>query len=155
MHTMRCRCALPVATTKPARSNKNVILKMETMQGPLALLRKYTTERTRIKIITRNEKGVRGYCMAYLLAFDKHFNLVLDKVDEVWHRSIKVNKSPLLIDSVPENINSSSRKRANIPTIERKKISKNTEECRRHVNQMLMRGEHVVLICVPNAEHTK
>ncbi|KAH1005810.1 hypothetical protein HUJ04_006725 [Dendroctonus ponderosae] len=89
---------MPVATTKPARSNKNVILKMETMQGPLALLRKYTTERTRIKIITRNEKGVRGYCMAYLLAFDKHFNLVLDKVDEVWHRSIKVNKSPLLID---------------------------------------------------------
>ncbi|KAH1012957.1 hypothetical protein HUJ05_012021 [Dendroctonus ponderosae] len=41
---------LPVATTKPARSNKNVILKMETMQGPLALLRKYTTERTRIKV---------------------------------------------------------------------------------------------------------
>lgn len=40
--------------------------------------------------------------MAYLLAFDKHFNLVLDKVDEVWHRSIKVNQSPLLIGKLSQ-----------------------------------------------------
>lgn len=42
-----------------------------------------------------------------------------------------------------------------IPKIETKKISKNTEECRRHVDQMLMRGEHVVLIHVSAAEENK
>ncbi|XP_050304220.1 U7 snRNA-associated Sm-like protein LSm11 isoform X2 [Anthonomus grandis grandis] len=83
---------LPIQSMQPTRILKNVFTRMEAVQGPLALLRKYVNEKTRIKVVTRNEKGVRGYCIASLLAFDKHTNLVLDEVHEVWRRSIKVKK---------------------------------------------------------------
>ncbi|XP_066151397.1 U7 snRNA-associated Sm-like protein LSm11 isoform X2 [Euwallacea fornicatus] len=94
---------LPVDTRRPQRSPRNVLTKIQTIQGPLALLRKFMEEKTRIKIVTRNEKGVRGYCNAYLLAFDKHWNLVLGEVEEVWMRSIRVRTNPLLI--VPSRTN--------------------------------------------------
>ncbi|KAL1508897.1 hypothetical protein ABEB36_003717 [Hypothenemus hampei] len=141
---------LPVESKKPQRPRKNLFIKMENMQGPLATLRKYMEEKTRIKIVTRNATGVRGYCIAYLLAFDKHFNLVLSEVDEFWHRSIKFKKNPLFTD-VPANEGTTKTKvisnnKIKIPKINSKQISKNTEECTRHVSQMMMRGENVVLI---------
>ncbi|XP_066254544.1 U7 snRNA-associated Sm-like protein LSm11 [Euwallacea similis] len=142
---------LPVDAKRPQRGPRNVLTKIQSIQGPLALLRKYMEEKTRIKVVTRNEKGVRGYCNAYLLAFDKHWNLVLGEVEEVWMRSIRVRTNPLLIG--PDNAPKSTKNRVRIPRIETKKVSKNTEQCRRHVDQMLMRGEQVVL--VTSAEELK
>ncbi|XP_030757043.1 U7 snRNA-associated Sm-like protein LSm11 [Sitophilus oryzae] len=139
---------LPVASKKRQRIEKNVFTRMDAVQGPLALLRKYVKEKTRIKIVTRNDKGVRGYCTAFLLAFDKHFNLALDEVEEFWKRSIKTKFT------VPTNASGtgdvSMKKSGNhvqVPPVKTKQISKNTEECQRYVQRMVMRGEHVVLIC--------
>ena len=39
--------------------------------------------------------GMRGYCVAFLAAFDKHWNLALEDVREVWTRR-KRNKVPAL-----------------------------------------------------------
>jgi hypothetical protein len=39
--------------------------------------------------------GVRGYCLAFLAAFDKHWNLALEDVREVWTRR-KRSKVPAL-----------------------------------------------------------
>ena len=39
--------------------------------------------------------GVRGYCVAFLAAFDKHWNLALEGVREVWTRR-KRSKVPAL-----------------------------------------------------------
>ena len=39
--------------------------------------------------------GVRGYCVAFLAAFDKHWNLALEDVREVWTRR-KRSKVPAL-----------------------------------------------------------
>jgi small nuclear ribonucleoprotein (snRNP)-like protein len=39
--------------------------------------------------------GMRGYCIAFLSAFDKHWNLALEDVREVWTRR-KRRKVPAL-----------------------------------------------------------
>jgi hypothetical protein len=39
--------------------------------------------------------GMRGYCVAFLAAFDKHWNLALEDVREVWTRR-KRRKVPAL-----------------------------------------------------------
>jgi hypothetical protein len=39
--------------------------------------------------------GMRGYCIAFLAAFDKHWNLALEDVREVWTRR-KRRKVPAL-----------------------------------------------------------
>jgi len=47
--------------------------------------------------------GVRGYCVAFLAAFDKHWNLVLEDVHEVWTRR-KRNKVPALGKAVVRSL---------------------------------------------------
>lgn len=47
------------------------------------------------QIWTRNDRGIRGYVLAYLIAFDKHWNLALEEVTEVWTRR-KKRKVPAL-----------------------------------------------------------
>jgi len=39
--------------------------------------------------------GMRGYCVAFVAAFDKHWNLALEDVREVWTRR-KRSKVPAL-----------------------------------------------------------
>ncbi|KAF7275604.1 hypothetical protein GWI33_011507 [Rhynchophorus ferrugineus] len=97
-------------------------------------------------VITRNDKGVRGYCTGVLIAFDKHWNLALTGVVEVWIRPAK-SKYTVLLDKDVESEEVPSRPHPiSPPVIEKKKISKNVIECRQTVSQMIMRGEHVVLI---------
>nr|CAD7264831.1 unnamed protein product [Timema shepardi] len=41
------------------------------------------------QVYIRNMKGIRGYCIAFVAAFDKHWNLALEDVTEVWTRPVK------------------------------------------------------------------
>jgi LSM domain. len=52
--------------------------------------------------------GVRGYCVAFLAAFDKHWNLALVDVREVWTRR-KRSKVPALGKAVVRTQSSSLR----------------------------------------------
>jgi len=51
--------------------------------------------------------GVRGYCVAFLAAFDKHWNLALEDVREVWTRR-KRNKVPALGKAVVRRVGNCS-----------------------------------------------
>jgi len=51
-------------------------------------------ERRRIKIWTRKEDGIRGYLTGFVEAFDKHWNLALRDVDEVFYRKKKLKSIP-------------------------------------------------------------
>jgi len=51
--------------------------------------------------------GVRGYCVAFLAAFDKHWNLALEDVREVWTRR-KRNKVPALGKAVDRSVGNCS-----------------------------------------------
>ncbi|XP_071128355.1 uncharacterized protein [Mytilus edulis] len=78
------------------KMNRNVLTRMsEIDEGPLTILKKAVEKQHRIKVWTRSAVTWRGYCKAYLIAFDKHFNLALMDVDETY-RIPKVIRKPLL-----------------------------------------------------------
>nr|CAH7728038.1 unnamed protein product [Callosobruchus chinensis] len=119
---------------------------MDAMVGPLAFLKKCIEEKKKIKVYTRNEKGVRGYCVAHLLAFDKHWNLMLENVEEHWTRK-KRKKVPAL-DTIELSKKARSKIRPPPITLTEHETDKTLENCSREVFQLMMRGEHVVLITV-------
>jgi len=58
------------------RNNLLLLLADEYQSGALAILCRCVSERLKIKVWTRNYSYVRGICVGYLVAFDKHWNLV-------------------------------------------------------------------------------
>jgi hypothetical protein len=44
--------------------------------GPLSVLSRFLSEKQRIRVYVRRDRAMRGYCDAFLKAFDKHMNLV-------------------------------------------------------------------------------
>lgn len=87
---------------RPRKEHPNTITLMDSVEGPLSVLRRVMAEKTRIKIWTRNEKGFRGLLTGFVEAFDKHWNLALRDVDEQFVRK-KVIKFPVFDDSISEN----------------------------------------------------
>lgn len=116
---------------------KNVLTRMNNVKGPMSLLQRCMNDRIRIKVLTRNMAGIRGYCVGYLLAFDKHFNMALEDVTEVWTRKKHIKTPPL---GPSEEVD------VPIPRVRVRSIDKKTEECERFIKQMMMRGEHVAMV---------
>ncbi|XP_050738188.1 U7 snRNA-associated Sm-like protein LSm11 [Eriocheir sinensis] len=79
------------------RRARNVITRMDEMTGPLALLRQCRDNNTRVKVYTRNHSEVRGVLTGFVVAFDKHWNLALRDVDEVFQKKISC-KAPVFGD---------------------------------------------------------
>ncbi|GLG93097.1 U7 snRNA-associated Sm-like protein LSm11 [Gryllus bimaculatus] len=90
---------MPVSRPAPARTQRTVLTRMreEVPQGPLALLATCAQRRLRVKVYTRHASGVRGYAEAFVAAFDKHWNLALEDVREVWVRRRRPPVPPLVL----------------------------------------------------------
>ncbi|CAB4054946.1 unnamed protein product [Lepeophtheirus salmonis] len=71
---------------KPRKDGPNVWQFMDKVKGPLSLLKKAREEQLRIRVYTRGVNYLRGFMTGYLLAFDKHWNLALIDVDEVFKK---------------------------------------------------------------------
>ncbi|XP_057665701.1 U7 snRNA-associated Sm-like protein LSm11 [Diorhabda carinulata] len=136
---------LPIPSTKN-RKVKNIFTKMEKACGPLEMLKRCVDEEFKVKIYTRNDREVRGYCIAYVIAFDKHFNMALKEVTEKWVRR-KKQKTPAF-DSVEPIKKTKFQRQFRPPEIKvtPHETDKKLENCSRYVSQLMMRGEHVVLI---------
>jgi small nuclear ribonucleoprotein (snRNP)-like protein len=50
------------------------------------LLRRAVDERRRIEVLTRDCRGIYGILTGWLIIFDKHMNLIMSDVDEVFRR---------------------------------------------------------------------
>jgi small nuclear ribonucleoprotein (snRNP)-like protein len=72
----------------------NTIKVMEIIQGPLAALRLAMNEKRRVKVWTRRDTGMRGFLVGFIEAFDKHWNLALRDVDEVFYRKRRDKVTP-------------------------------------------------------------
>lgn len=134
---------MPVSAPRHQRPMRTVLTRMESVTGPLAVLRECVTSQIRIKVITRSMNGIRGYCEAFVVAFDRHWNLALKDIREVWTRKKKskvpaVGSSGTRVESTP----------AAGRTVLVLKSSKKDELLERHVPQLLLRGEHVAVISV-------
>ncbi|CAD1479680.1 unnamed protein product, partial [Heterotrigona itama] len=119
---------------------RNVLAKMQRTFGPLGMLHGYMENRTRVKVYTRNARGIRGHVEAYVAAFDKHWNLALEDCFEVWTRKVK-RKAPAL--GTPSDVKT---KEDAAPKAVVRKIEGKKETLERHVPQMLLRGEQVAII---------
>lgn len=58
-------------------------------RGPLSRIATFCHRKERVKVYIRSAASVRGYCEGYIIAFDKHWNLVMNDVNEVWTRKNK------------------------------------------------------------------
>lgn len=122
-------------------ADKNVISRMGKLRGPLAALYQYMEGRTRVRVYTRDASGVRGHLEAYVAAFDRHWNLALEDCLEVWRRKVK-RKTPALGCLKSEAVSGSDTG----PKVVVKERKGKMETLERHVPQLLVRGEQVVLV---------
>ncbi|GBG85701.1 hypothetical protein CBR_g40430 [Chara braunii] len=53
--------------------------------GPLEMLARCYSDKGRVQVWTRHAKGIRGSCIGFLEAVDKHMDMVLRDVDETYH----------------------------------------------------------------------
>jgi small nuclear ribonucleoprotein (snRNP)-like protein len=74
---------------KPLGSFTEIASMHET--GPLSVLHRAFVQRARVRVLIRYVNGIRGTLTGTLLAFDKHFNLILRDVEEVYSRRLVTN----------------------------------------------------------------
>ncbi|KAL8593280.1 hypothetical protein ACOMHN_009933 [Nucella lapillus] len=57
-------------------------------QGPLSILRRSVQEKMKVRVWTRSVRNIRGISTGYVVAFDKHMNLAMMDVDEVYRKPL-------------------------------------------------------------------
>ncbi|ESO82028.1 hypothetical protein LOTGIDRAFT_170438 [Lottia gigantea] len=65
---------------------RNILTRMEKeeLAGPLSLLQQCLMKKHNVRVWTRSAVNIRGVCRGYIVAFDKHYNLAMIDVDEVY-----------------------------------------------------------------------
>ncbi|XP_075226794.1 U6 snRNA-associated Sm-like protein LSm11 [Lycorma delicatula] len=135
--------------TVKRRPVRNILTRMEVMSGPLEQLRICMELRRRVKIITRRAHQIRGFCEGFVEAFDKHWNLAVSDVREVWSRkkSNRCNTSEYGQELSKEQCERMRRLVGiRVPNIVKHKITRKREDCERFVSKLFLRGEHVVCV---------
>ncbi|XP_074648307.1 uncharacterized protein LOC141903857 [Tubulanus polymorphus] len=74
----------PRAKLKQGTQLRNVLTRMQDIKGPISVLYTALQERLRVKVWTRGARQLRGYCLGYIVAFDKYWNLAMVDVDEIY-----------------------------------------------------------------------
>lgn len=77
---------IQVGPYKKGKNERSVLTAMEKATGPMAQLRTWAQDRTRVKVLIRKNHGIRGSATGVLRIFDKHWNLVLTDVEERYQR---------------------------------------------------------------------
>lgn len=75
-----------VGRKEKGRDQRSVVTYMEKVSGPMTQLQKWLTDRTRVKVLVRKNHGIRGSATGILRLFDRHWNLILTDVEEVYQR---------------------------------------------------------------------
>jgi len=91
-------------------------------EGPLSLLKDSVKKNSQVLVYCRNNRKI----LARIRAFDRHMNMVLENVCEIWTELSKASKG-------------------------KKAVAKNKE---RFINKMFLRGDSVILV-LKNPNGTK
>ena len=130
-------------------------------KGPFALLRDIHAKKQRVRVMVRYVDCIRGTLTGHILAFDKHFNMILRDVEEVYSGRATCTKvgSPCCeksggIDEKLSNVEVEVKRRTCFLDERRNKSSAGSNNNNndgvllkhRHCQQMLVRGDCVVMI---------
>ena len=121
--------------------------------GPLSLLNSIQHQKQRVRVLLRYVDCIRGTVTGYLLAFDKHMNMILRDADEVYTSRVTsildgldLTKAELEIrrrcECIPESDGNGQERGSYI------KLGQ------RHLHQVLLRGDNVVMVWRADAEKT-
>ncbi|XP_048575828.1 microtubule-associated protein futsch [Nematostella vectensis] len=109
----------------------NVLDKMQACSvGPMSILYRCVEERLKLRVWTRRYKGLRSVLSGYLIAFDKHMNLALMDVDEVYTLE-EITAEPLPEAEAKEVKQKKKKKKKN------KKGPESLNECRKEESELL------------------
>jgi|UPI00048FDF4B small nuclear ribonucleoprotein (snRNP)-like protein len=101
-------------------------------KGPLSILRRCMAEKRRVVVHIRRFKGIKGTCVGFLEAFDRHCNMVLSDVHEDF----------LMFDHYRTVVSTPT------PTCPKKKQWKEPvlKPRKRYFKRLFLRGDNVVLV---------
>jgi small nuclear ribonucleoprotein (snRNP)-like protein len=108
-------------------------------EGPMSVLHEAMTQRLRVRVVVRYVDGIRGTATGFVMAFDKHFNLLLRDAEEVY--------SPRLPADGRSNTEMELRRRRlgmGIPEANGQPPAWSSRH--RYLKQVLIRGDNVVLV---------
>lgn len=151
----QCRPLLPPSdplyrplTTRPRQARSiefkrkvrppSVLASLGVDQGPLAVLQAALADRRRVRIVTRYVDGVRSTLTGYLLAYDKHWNVLLRDAEEVYTRRQVLAGS---------NVEREVARRLTA-------IHDRSALRQRHLPQLLVRGDNIVMIYFAEGEQS-
>jgi small nuclear ribonucleoprotein (snRNP)-like protein len=117
--------------------------------GPLSVLYRAWEQRQRIRVLTRYIHGIRGTLTGYLIAFDKHMNLILQDVDEHYSPPKRGSRH----DDGGSNSSAEAQRRTRALTMPRS-VGEDWTLRQRHLRQVLVRGDAVVLVYLAGAERS-
>ncbi|XP_023297104.2 U7 snRNA-associated Sm-like protein LSm11 [Lucilia cuprina] len=130
------------------KHQRNILIQMAQSEGPIKQLQQFVKESRRIRVLVRKEHGIKGYIEGELKMFDRHWNLLLTDVLEcLEQRKYKYAEDNLVNHQQPEDCSYVlDQLGITLPQQSVKSLSRKRVEVKRHLPQLLLRGEQVVLI---------
>jgi len=146
--------------------------------GPLSLLYSIVANRERARVMVRYVDCIRGTLTGYLIAFDKHFNMILKDVDEVYSGRVTRNSgavevargggdlSAMATSGSNTSVDNKDAYHASAPS--KAKLEAQRRRCypsdgsggpgpavkQRYFHQLLVRGDNVVMVWRAEAERS-
>ncbi|MEJ1283480.1 U7 snRNP-specific Sm-like protein LSM11 [Cricetulus griseus] len=133
----------------PGRSKKaprNVLTRMPLHEGsPLGELHRCIREGVKVNVHIRTFKGLRGVCTGFLVAFDKFWNMASAREEsrsELSGRTTRTEGSSVggTFSRATTLSRGQSRKKKRKPKVDYQQVFT------RHINQIFIRGENVLLV---------
>mmetsp|Transcript_8484 Transcript_8484/g.15996 ORF Transcript_8484/g.15996 Transcript_8484/m.15996 type:complete len:369 (-) Transcript_8484:56-1162(-) len=149
----------PSSTTEKMKNKVPVFTAMAAkyeQSGPLSLLHSIHVNRQRVRVMIRFVDCIRGTLTGYVIAFDKHMNMLMRDVDEVY--TSRITKVLEAEDMTKPELELERRKCIEQAITKEKNplvsccVNPRVKVGRRHLQQILVRGDNVVSIWRADAE---
>lgn len=136
------------------KHRRNLLMQMAQAEGPLKHVQLFMKEGRKVKVLIRKEHGIKGYVEGIIKIFDRHWNLLMvDVLECLEQRKYKYVEDKLVTHIEAQNCSYRLQQlgillpQQIVKSMDRKRV-----EIKRHLPQLLLRGEHIVLISAKTTE---